>query len=144
MIFAPEFLQTLPHRLIPNERGPYLSRWLLRAHADGRHVYIHFFHQSDAVAETHDHPWDGRSLILAGGYVEHRLTRHGTIDSNVFLPGDVNELEAGTFHRIELLEAAGCWTIFETSAKKKTWHFRDSATGALTPWRKALADRGLL
>jgi hypothetical protein len=36
------------------------------------HVYLHKFYRGDTDRHLHDHPWPFKSLMLAGGYWEHR------------------------------------------------------------------------
>lgn len=136
---------SLPCRVICGEHGPYLSRYTLRALDSGGMVYLHHFHRGDADRELHNHPWAGSSIILAGGYVEERRGYGMSIERRTFHVGDTNVLEPDTYHRVDLLDpTAGCWSLFTTGPKVQTWHFWDRATGVLTPWRDALARRGLL
>lgn len=135
------YARNFPLRVIEGETGPYLSRWTLEEKYLGGWVYLHHFHRSDPSGELHSHPWAGRSLILLGGYREHR-------EGGVFerRPGDEFELGADTFHRVDLADpVAGCWTLFETGPYlARGWAFKDLATGRVTPWRDALKARGLL
>lgn len=139
----------LPCRVIHGEQGPYLSRYTLAALPSGGHVYLHHFHRSDADRDLHNHPWPGSSIILAGGYNEER--RETASDGSYFIeprvrfPGDIVTLEPDTFHRVDLLDpVAGCWTLFTTGMRSQSWGFWNRDTGILTPWRDALASRGLL
>lgn len=135
----------LPVRVIMGEQGPYL--YTLRENDDGSHVYLHFFHRGDADRELHNHPWAGRSTILWGSYREERRVLNDDHDwvvvDKVYEPGDKNDIQPRTFHRVDLL-TAGVWTLFETGQKVQSWHFWDRDTGVYTPWREALARRGLL
>lgn len=151
-------------RTIVGEAGPYLERFTLKEFATGAHTYLHFFHRGDHDKDLHDHPWHGRSTILVGGYREERWApapalveapietdtlrvasmRAGAIITREFKPGESSELGPDTFHRVDLLDPeGGCWTLFETSPKLKSWGFKSRETGAFTPWRDALARRGL-
>lgn len=136
----------LPTRVIPAEDGPYLTRYTIAEFSDGSALYLHFFHRGDAGSDLHDHPWSGRSRILAGGYVEERCVdvnrRH--VRTNRYLPGAIVELDPPTLHRVDLLDLRGCWTLFEAGPKRKSWGFWDRITGAFTPWRDGLRARGLL
>ncbi|HSN19255.1 MAG TPA: hypothetical protein VLS49_01170 [Usitatibacter sp.] len=139
------FAQRFPRRVIEGERGPYLSRYTLAEMPDGGHVYLHFFHRGDADRELHNHPWAGTSVILTGGYREERRGEGDGIDVRVYGPGDVNHLAPDTFHRVDLIdEARGCWTLFVTSARVQSWGFWCRETRVFTPWREALARRGLV
>lgn len=135
-----------PPRVIPNEHGPYLSRYTLDSTGSTGegHLFLHHFHADDASQELHSHPWSGTSLILAGSYMEERMV-NGSIRERVLNPGDVNKLEPDTFHRVELLDQErGVWTLFAVGARVQEWSFMDRSTGKLTPWRDALVARGLL
>lgn len=137
------FAATLPCRTIFGERGAYLSRYTLDVTRADRHVYLHFFHRGDADRTLHNHPWSGRSLILTGGYREER--RDGAhIVERIYVPGDVNTLDVDTFHRVDLLDPRGAWTLFETGARVQSWGFWDRDSDVFTPWRDALTARGLV
>jgi hypothetical protein len=143
--FAEALSVGLPCRVIHGELGPYISRFTLRESPDGGHIYLHFFHRGDADRDLHNHPWPGRSFVLAGGYWEERLRSDGSIARHKFLPGETNILEPDTFHRVDLIEPErGCWTLFSTGPKAQSWGFRDRDTGVFTPWREALQRRGLV
>ena len=107
---------------------PYLERSTLDDLGRGRErIYLHRFVAGDAPGLFHSHPWRAsRSVILAGGYVEHR--HDGSVKR--VLPGQLNIIGAFDFHRVELLEA-DVWTIFNTGAPKATpdWHFLEATTG---------------
>lgn len=133
-----------PPRVIPNEHGPYLSRYTLGGSSGEGHIFLHHFHADDASESLHSHPWCGTSLILAGSYMEERMV-DGVIRERVLNPGDINTLAPDTFHRVELLDQEhGVWTLFAVGARVQSWSFMDRATGKLTPWRDALVSRGLL
>lgn len=126
-------------RVIPNEHGPYLSRYIV---GDG--FFVHHFHADDASQELHSHPWSGTSLIIAGSYMEERMV-DGRIVERVLNPGDINTLAHDTFHRVELLDQErGVWTLFSAGQRVQEWSFMDRATGKLTPWQDAMRARGLL
>ncbi len=149
MLFA--LAARLPCRTIMGEAGPYLSRYTLYDIPGGGHAFLHYFHRGDADKTLHNHPWCGESLILSGGYREERrevMAVSGGRDvycvtERVYLPGDVNVLQPDTFHRVDLL-TDGCWTLFLVGARVQSWGFWDRETGVVTPWREALASRGLM
>jgi len=105
--------------------------------------YLHYFFRGDDDRAYHNHPWKRSvSFILVGGYLEHVWNfdiKKAT--SRLFLPGNVNYLRRGTFHRVELLPGKRCWTLFvstgRVAAKDGTdWDFYDPDTGKYTPWGK--------
>lgn len=142
--FCQHLAKRLSLRVIPAESGPYLSRYTLRGYADGSQDYLHFFHRSDEGVDLHNHPWSGESLILAGGYNEERLDSDGQVRRRVFQPGMTSALLPTTFHRVDLIDPRGCWTLFRAGVRVDTWGFMDRATRVVTPWREALGKRGLL
>lgn len=143
--------RAFPLRVINGEAGPYLYRWTLREREDGGHVYLHFFARGDEDRALHDHPWRGRSLVLAWGYrEERRFTSIKDEDTELVVRErdfgflDKNYINADTFHRVDVLRPdRGCWTLFETSPYQKSWSFWDRETGEMTPWRRYLAARNI-
>jgi hypothetical protein len=113
---------------IDRDRAPYLVRYFLAGWSPsnrrpGPAVFLHHFLASDAYNGLHSHPWAwSASLILVGGYREHRCTGpRGTVVRE-FRPGDVNVLTATDRHRIELLEA-DAWTLFLAGSFQQEWQF---------------------
>ncbi len=140
-------LEALPHREIVRDEGGdlYLTRYLVASLPGDVYVYVHCFHASDADDEQHDHPWAwAGSLILAGGYLEERLGAFGYTWRRRWRPGMVNLLKGDTFHRVELVDGRPAWTLFVTGPRVKSWGFRDLKTGAVTPWKVRLAQRGVM
>ncbi len=145
------FAAKLPLRVISGESGAYLSRYTLCDLPGAGHIFLHYFHRSDEDATLHNHPWSGASLILAGGYREERRytsDREGhvgehLISTRTYLPGSVNTLAPDTFHRVDLLDPRGCWTLFAVGERVQSWGFWDRVSGVTTPWREALTGRGL-
>lgn len=83
----------------------------------------------------HNHPWPWSfSIILAGGYREHRRNSvTDVITVKEFLPGSFNSLSYTDFHRVELIENDG-WSLFFTGwrSKKRSWGFWDPVTRKYT------------
>src|SRR6185312_6999729 len=48
-----------------------LQRWFVVPRNFFNNVYLHRFLRSDDDRALHDHPWDNRSWVLSGEYVEH-------------------------------------------------------------------------
>lgn len=103
--------------------------------------YLHYFFRGDDDRAFHNHPWKRAfSVILIGGYIEHvwnfELDRSL---SRLLLPGNVNYLKRGTYHRAELLPGEKCWTLFTSMGRVQAkdgydWEFYDPATDEYTPW----------
>lgn len=80
-------------------------------------VRIHHIAAPDAGRDWHDHPWDARTIILKGGYIEHDETgRH------MRLPGDTKALRFGEYHTIPSL-LPHAYTLFITWKYQGTWGF---------------------
>jgi hypothetical protein len=121
-------------RHIESQGRPYLDRYFLAGWKPwigdsepepraGPALFLHHFVSSDPSGSVHSHPWFfGCSLILVGGYLEERCDLAGVKTTREYRPGELNVLEAGTRHRIELLEA-DCWTLFLAGARAQPWAF---------------------
>jgi hypothetical protein len=132
--------RTLPVQHIGRNGQPYLERYFAagwspathRRHGHDRHdpqrdsapaIFLHHFVASDAAEQVHSHPWGwSASLILAGGYREHRCAPDGTVVVREYRPGDLNVLEADDKHRLDLL-AGDCWSVFLAGDFAKAWSF---------------------
>jgi len=117
------FCHNRPARLIYSGGDPYLYRIFLFRWR-GLHCYLHRFVSQDSERWLHDHPFNGLSLVLAGGYTEERLL---ALD----WPGLattcrrirwINWIGARCFHRI-LAPAPNTWTLFLHGRKHKGWGF---------------------
>ena len=126
-----------PHLVIGGPANPYLLRWFIIPRNRFMNVYLHKFLRSDDDRALHDHPWWFVSLILRGGYWEHRAGKpittrsHRTAGSLVIRP-------ANTVHRVELECVGKCkkcvpqcdpgveipaWTLVITGPKIRDWGF---------------------
>ena len=120
-----KFMDFIGRRRIINDREdnePYLERYYIFL-KDRKNfpfnIFIHKFLKSDPD-DLHDHPWEFRTFILAGGYWEH--TEEGTFWRG---PGSYRYAPANTFHRVELdKNIPYCWTLFIPSISKKDWGFK--------------------
>lgn len=103
--------------------------------------YLHHFFRGDEDREVHNHPWQRSvSLILTTGYKEYRwkpgLKR---FEERYLKPGSINYIRRNDFHRVELYQNQGCWTLFTSigrvmESNGKDWSFLNTETGELTPW----------
>lgn len=106
-------------------------------------IFLHHFQQSDPTEDYHNHPYENsHSRILAGGYREERhypglseLAGHEITTVQTYREGDRNQIGPDTFHRIDLLDPRGCWTLFYVGKKTGDgWGFLNRRTGAFKPW----------
>jgi hypothetical protein len=94
-------------------------------------VRVHHIMLPDQDRDLHDHPWNARTILLRGGYVEEREGQ-----SITRLTGDTAPLRFGEYHRITQLTPGGAWTLFITGRYRGTWGFK--VNGAKVPWREYL------
>lgn len=150
-------LHFIPHYTIYRSAGvPYLTRYYLlggprtQNNPDGTPLtrmqrlrnrlpwnpFLHCFHSSDEPI-PHNHPWAGISIILRGSYLEWRPSEFhpelGLCDGRALRPGDVNRLEADTFHWVEL-QTPEVWTLFFAGPRMQEWGFQTSE--GFVEWRE--------
>lgn len=117
--------------VIPNLDNPdelYLTRWrILETPWFG--LFIHRFDGPDSRPVLHDHPWSFVSLLVRGGYVEHRLG-YGKI-SSAPTPRQVirrhvrfvNVMRRDDAHFIESLDRTPTWSVLVVGKRRRTWGF---------------------
>lgn len=107
---------------IPGFDGsPYINRTLL-PRVLGHRALVHKIHRGDADRWLHNHPWrTAKFLIACGGYVEERLVDGVRVEREL-APGNVNELDASTFHRV-LIVKPNTWTIGIVGERCQEWGF---------------------
>lgn len=167
--FLTWLVQFLPKRVIVREGdGDYLERYYLGGNVGGLNyfpegndkprwfqrwttwlpcVYLHRFARSDEDVELHNHPWEAKSLILVGGYVEEyrapaplNSPKAFVVKRRTLRPGDVNTIGPSTFHRATLIEH-DAWTLIMIGKKVQTWGFWHPVTGEFIHWKEHLARR---
>lgn len=157
--------QRTPYAPITGPDGTvYMDRWWLfnpyKAMSDGEgkrwsglpSVRIHHIQREDSDRHLHDHPWNARTIVLRGHYLEERYFDYrsepqGWVD---FYPGEggkwfdlykrargyTGRLLFGQFHRIKRVSDGGVWTLFITWESQGTWGF--DVEGNKVPWREYL------
>lgn len=105
-----------------------LQRWFVVPRNPFANVYLHRFLRSDDDRALHDHPWDNRSWVLSGCYVEH-LQDGSTITR---FEGDIVERKAIEAHRVELVTGPAI-TLFFTGPIIRSWGFY--CPKGWVPWR---------
>jgi hypothetical protein len=126
--------------------GRPLARML---QAFGIAARVHHILRSDEGRDPHDHPWPYLTVILKGGYIEHRYTPGGHLLSSKWHgPGSVLFRKPGDFHMLELPQCMGLdekyhedsvWTLFVTGRYAQKWGFvRD---GVKVPHNVYLAEK---
>ena len=113
-----------------DDNQPYLERYMIaRWGKNGEHtIFLHRFLDSDSDRGIHDHPWDSKSFILAGGYNEKRLIQTAS-GENVIVrdirPFTFNKIGKNDFHQIKLKDKTPAWTLFYHGPRVKHWGFQN-------------------
>lgn len=108
--------QSLP----PGERGRS-KRWRRLPS-----IRVHHILREDLADHPHDHPWNARTIILRGSYIECRWYRAAATwfrVRHVRQPGSTARIRFGDYHHIEQVTAGGVWTLFITFEYCGDWGF---------------------
>jgi hypothetical protein len=97
-------------------------------------VRLHRIVLPDQDRHLHDHPWDARTFILRGWYIEDRVGDDGPCFMRS--AGTTAALRFGEYHRITRLSPGGVWTLFITWRYRGTWGFL--VNGRKVNWREYL------
>jgi hypothetical protein len=96
---------------------------------------IHHIMQPDQDRDLHDHPWNARTFILRGWYIEERENGHWAVRTR----GETARLDFGEYHRITEVSDGGVWTLFVTSKFQGVWGFK--VDGVKVPFWEYLAKK---
>lgn len=128
-----------PDVIIGGHDNPYLKRWYLIPRNPFFNIYLHHFLRSDDDRALHDHPWVSISYILAGSYLEHRISAGGIHHKDEYKTGDCIVRLSGKYaHRIELHKGS-VWTLFITGPRYRQWGFHCPDAGWVH-WRDFTAE----
>lgn len=129
--------------------SPYIRRLLLPRWG-GQRPMLHWIQRPDEDRDMHNHPWAwAESRILLGGYAEDRLRPipdhevHGGMlrrETEIYRPGDINRLHAGSWHRISSIRPH-TWTLITVGERVQEWGFRTPE--GFVVWTEYLARKGL-
>lgn len=128
----------------PDGQTLYMGRWWLFNPYPGAgderkrwswlpSVRVHHICVEDQDRHHHTHPWNCRTIILRGCYVEERPGPDGMV-THVRFAGQTARIMHYDLHRISAVPLDGVWTLFITGRYRKTWGF-------LVPWREYLGVR---
>lgn len=146
-----------PYSTIIHDGKVYMERyWLFNPYGrgpDGQeeskykwfpwNIRIHWIRRPDSDDDMHDHPWNARTIILRGGYIEERPGKLETV--YVKEPpivrisrytGSTAKLKFGEFHRITHVQAGGAWTLFISGPYQGSWGFK--VNGVKVHWKTYL------
>jgi hypothetical protein len=113
--------------LYASHLGDYMRRWIFRT--PWGTLRVHNIRESDAGRDFHDHPFSFTSVILRGGYIEHRpgclCDETGVDDTTcgIYMAPAIVRRNATDFHRLELIGGAPAWTFVISSDYQRTWGF---------------------
>lgn len=131
-----------------NSDALYMDRWWLfnpyGKDAQGRttpprwpglpSVRVHHICLPDDDQHEHNHPWDARTIILRGYYLEERQSQRPAL--RPMLAGDTAAINADDFHRVISVSRGGVFTLFFTWQYIADWGFQ--VDGKTVPWRTYL------
>ena len=142
--------QRTPYGPIMSRKGDqlYMDRWWTLnpygKNAEGRtapakhswlpSIRVHHICLPDDDLHEHDHPWDARTILLRGWYVEERRTHRQP--TRVMQAGMTGAIKAGDYHRIARVCDGGAYTLFFTWRYIEEWGF--NVDGEKVPWRTYL------
>ncbi len=107
--------------LYASHLGEYMRRWILRT--PWGTLRLHNIMRSDEGRDFHDHPFHFTSLILWGGYTEHRPgCNESACGCQSYGHGDIIRRKATDIHRLELLNGSA-WTLVLSSRYLRVWGF---------------------
>lgn len=123
----------LPYRVV--RRDDYMVRFFIlgsRGEGDARWgLRLHHIISSDDDTLYHNHPYNFTSLILWGGYTEHKPG----MPPRRFRIGNSNRMSVDFYHRLELDRPA--WTLVFTGPRQADWGFWSGKVGdPFIPWRE--------
>lgn len=123
----------------PYDRVTNVARW---APLIPFSIRVHHIKRADNERHLHDHPWNARTIILWGWYIEEREAyrvrqgRCSIINLHTRRPGDTARLGFEEYHRICEVSPGGVWTLFISWRWRGVWGFL--VDGVKVPWREYL------
>lgn len=122
-----------PDLVIGEPDAPYLKRWYVIPRNPVANIYLHLILRSDEDRALHDHPWWNVSIILIGGYFEHRIAAGGIASRTWRGWRSITFRAARAAHRLEIDPAHGetAVTLFITGPRFREWGFHCAQAG----WR---------
>jgi hypothetical protein len=92
-------------------------------------IRLHHIVREDRDRHLHNHPFDFRTFILHGWYVEERegwkyFWGGPCTDTTTLRAGDTGDGRHGTYHRIREVSEGGVWTLFCMTRNTDKWGFK--------------------
>lgn len=82
-------------------------------------IWIHGIYAPDEDKHLHNHPWDFKSIVLKGKYIEE--TENGNI---IQYPVKYNSRNGEDFHKIKKLISESVYTLFISTPIKRDWGYK--------------------
>ena len=108
-------------------------------------VRVHRIMKPDDDRHLHDHPWNARTVILRGSYIEETpATMPGSLslpaaharEQHYRVASGTHQLRPGQYHRITHVTSRGAYTLFITGKNQSDWGFL--VDGKKIPWKEYL------
>jgi hypothetical protein len=81
-------------------------------------IYIHGIYEADQDKHLHNHPWDYKSIVLKGSYIEETQT-----GLNNLKPGTYTSRNGKDYHKIKKLLTNSVYTLFIVTPVKREWGY---------------------
>ena len=81
-------------------------------------IWLHGIYEADKDLHLHNHPWDYKSVVLKGSYIEE--TNDG---QNTLKPGTFTSRNGAQFHKIKKLLTKKVYTLFMVSPVRRDWGY---------------------
>lgn len=127
--WADDRMRRAPDFVIGTAASPYLLRWWAIPRNRWFNIYLHEITRSDDDRALHDHPWVNASILLQGGYIEHRILSGGVEQRIERRAGDAVARMPGAAHRLEVIPGERAITLFVTGPRVRQWGFHCPKAG---------------
>lgn len=108
----------------------YMGRWwVLKRRFNLPSIRLHRIMVADSARDLHSHPFNFRTIILRGWYIQEVPGKHWPrqlIDTRTMKmrQGMTAVCSYGDYHRITQVSKGGCWTLFIAwGGKRDDWGF---------------------
>jgi hypothetical protein len=126
-----KYLQLTPTHIPDGKGGAYKTELPLIRSKEKTEKII-WWHEDDPRPEPHNHPWRFESIILSGGYTEHRYwVKDGKLESATikYFAGDVNVVESDVYHVVvDVLPETVTHLVCGEASEGNTWGYLDLDT----------------
>lgn len=106
--------------------------WGSRGEGDeGRGLRLHIIKGSDSARNFHNHPYNFKSLLIKGSYIEHTPD-----DCRIYRRGQINSKTTEDWHRLTL-NKGHVWSLIWCGPRKQDWGFWSGIQGdPFISWRE--------